>query len=58
MNNDVLVSICTLTFNHAPYLNKYFEGILMQKTTFKYEVIINDDCSTDGTKEILLEYVH
>lgn len=56
MNNDVLVSVCTLTFNHAPYLNKYFEGILMQRTTFKYEVIINDDCSTDGTKEILLEY--
>jgi glycosyltransferase involved in cell wall biosynthesis len=28
----------------------------MQKTTFPIEVIIHDDCSTDGTKEIIEEY--
>lgn len=56
MSEKALVSICTLTYNHAPYLKDYFDGILKQKTDFKYEVIINDDCSTDGTKEILLEY--
>jgi len=28
----------------------------MQKTNFKFEVLINDDASTDGTKEIIEEY--
>lgn len=53
---EIKVSICTLTYNHAPYLKEYFDGILIQKTNFRFDVIINDDCSTDGTKEILLEY--
>lgn len=56
MKNEILVSICTLTYNHAPYLKAYFEGILSQRCNFKYEVIINDDCSTDGTQEILLDF--
>jgi glycosyltransferase involved in cell wall biosynthesis len=29
----------------------------MQKTDFRYEIIINDDCSNDGTTEIIKEYV-
>jgi glycosyltransferase involved in cell wall biosynthesis len=28
----------------------------MQETTFKYEVIVGEDCSPDNTREILLEY--
>lgn len=51
-----LVSICTLTYNHAPYLKEFFNGILCQKTDFPFELIINDDCSNDGTQEILREY--
>lgn len=51
-----LVSICSITYNHAPYICQCLEGFLMQKTNFPFEVIINDDCSTDGTTEILREY--
>lgn len=55
--NEPLVSICCITYNHASYIRQCIEGFLMQKTNFSYEIIINDDCSTDGTTEIIQEYV-
>ena len=51
-----LVSICSITYNHAPYIRQCLDGFLMQKTNFPFEIIINDDCSTDGTTEIIKEY--
>lgn len=32
------------------------DSILEQKTTFRYEVLVGDDASTDGTAEIVEEY--
>ena len=52
-----LVSVICITYNHAPYLRQCLDGILMQKTTFPFEVVINDDCSTDGSTDIIKEYV-
>lgn len=54
--NTPLVSICSITYNHAPYIRQCLDGFLMQKTNFKYEIIIHDDASTDGTTEIIKEY--
>ena len=51
-----LNSICSITYNHAPYIRHCLDGFLMQKTNFKYEIIIHDDASTDGTTEIIKEY--
>lgn len=51
-----LVSICSITYNHAPYIRQCLDSMLMQKTNFPFEIIINDDCSTDGTTEIIREY--
>lgn len=51
-----LVSVCCLAYNHAPYIRKALDGILMQKTSFLFEVIIHDDVSTDGTIDIIKEY--
>ena len=56
MTEKPLVSIGCLTYNHAPYIRQCIEGFLMQKTDFPFEIIINDDCSTDGTTEIIKEY--
>lgn len=52
-----LVSICSITYNHEPYIRQCLDGMLSQKTNFPFEIIINDDCSTDGTTEIIKEYV-
>lgn len=59
MNNKkemIKVSICCITFNHEKYIRDALESFLKQKTNFKYEIIINDDASTDGTVKILKEY--
>ena len=56
MNEDIKVSVYTACYNHAKYIRKCLDSLLMQKTSFKYEIIIIDDCSTDGTKEIIAEY--
>lgn len=57
MEKNIYVSICSITYNHAPYIRQCLEGMLMQRANFDFEIIINDDCSTDGTTEIIQEYV-
>lgn len=56
MISDPLLSVCLITYNHEKYVRQALEGILMQKVNFPIEVIIADDCSTDSTREIILEY--
>lgn len=55
-NNIPSVSVCMICFNHAKYVRKSIDSILAQKTTFKYEILIHDDASTDGSSEIIKEY--
>lgn len=51
-----LVSICCLTFNHKPYIRECLDDFLSQKTSFAFEIVIGEDFSTDGTREIVFEY--
>ncbi len=55
---DILpvVSVFNWVYNHKEFIRESIESILMQKTTFPVEIIIHDDASSDGTKEIILEY--
>lgn len=50
------VSICCLTYNQKQYIKQTIDSFISQKTDFKYEIVIHDDCSTDGTIDILNEY--
>ncbi len=54
--SDILVSVCCSTFNHEKFISKALDGFLMQKTNFKIEILINDDCSVDNTASVLDEY--
>lgn len=56
MEGVPLVSICCITYNHAPFIRKCLDGFLMQETSFPYEILIHDDASTDGTDSIIKEY--
>ena len=51
-----LVSICCIIYNHVNYISECIEGFLLQRTTFPIEILIFDDASTDGTKEIIEKY--
>ena len=53
---DILVSILCTAYNHEKYIRDALEGFVNQKTNFKYEVIVHDDCSTDNTAQIIKEY--
>ena len=53
---DVLVSVCCITYNHARYIRQCLDGIISQNVNFNYEIIVHDDCSTDGTDKVVQEY--
>ena len=53
---EIAVSVFCRAYNHEKYIRRCLDGFIMQKTNFKFEVLINDDASTDHTAEIIKEY--
>lgn len=49
------VSVIIPNYNHAPFLVERIETVLNQTYT-DFEVILLDDCSTDGSRTLLLQY--
>lgn len=56
MNNKIMVSICCITYNHEKYIEEAIKSFLMQKTNFKFEILIHDDASLDNTANIIRKY--
>lgn len=50
------LSVIILSYNHENFIAEALESVLMQKTTFKFTIIVADDGSTDNTPKILSEY--
>jgi glycosyltransferase involved in cell wall biosynthesis len=55
-NNIQMVSVFCMVYNHEPYLHNCLEGFLMQKCDFNYQIVIGEDCSSDKSRTIILEY--
>ena len=51
-----LVSVVVTTYNHEPYLAVALDAILAQRCDFGVEIILGEDCSTDGTLSVCREY--
>lgn len=49
------VSVCCVTYNQENYISKCICGIFEQETSFPFEVIVHDDCSTDNTVAVIKE---
>lgn len=54
--NQPLVSVFVITYNHAPYIRECLDSILTQTFRGSFEICIGEDESTDGTREICQEY--
>lgn len=57
MNKKIKVSILCITYNHVNFIRDAIEGFLRQNVNFEFEIVVHDDASTDGTREVLHEYL-
>ena len=55
--DDIQVSVCVVTYNQEKYIAECLESLVTQQTSFKFEIIVGEDCSTDGTRAIVQQYV-
>ncbi len=51
-----IISCCCITFNQKDYIEEALDSMLMQETNYAFEIVVHDDVSTDGTREILQKY--
>lgn len=50
------VSVLVITYNHERYISQALDSVLMQQTSFDWEILVSEDCSTDRTRQIVKEY--
>lgn len=53
---EPLVTVVCMTYNQVSYIADALDGFVHQETSFPYEVIVHDDCSDDGTADIVAKY--
>ncbi len=51
-----LVSVHMITYNQERFIRRAIDSVLAQKTDFPFELVIGEDCSTDGTRQIVRDY--
>ncbi len=60
MSSDVtsrpMVSVSIITFNQIKYIGQAVESALEQVTDFPFEIVISDDGSDDGTRELCKKF--
>ena len=55
-NDGTMVTVVCVTYNQEDYIKDALEGFVMQNTSFKYKVLVGDDCSSDTTPKIIQKY--
>lgn len=56
VSSSPLVSVIVVTYQHINFIRQCLDGILMQEVDFEYEILLGEDDSTDGTREVCMEY--
>ena len=57
MSEAPIISVCVITYNHGKYIIQALESVLAQKCDWTFEVIVADDCSSDGTRDKIDQFV-
>ncbi len=47
------LSVCIVAYNHAQFIEQCITSALLQNVSFDYEIVVGEDCSTDGSRAIL-----
>jgi glycosyltransferase involved in cell wall biosynthesis len=55
-DDEALVSVIIITYNHERFIEECIDSVLMQETDFPFEILISEDCSTDLTHDIVRDY--
>jgi len=55
-NTQVKLSVLLITYNHENFIAQAINSVLMQRINFNYEIVVGEDCSTDGTREIVSNF--
>jgi glycosyltransferase involved in cell wall biosynthesis len=50
------LSVAMITYNHERFIAQALESALTQKVNFDYEIVVGEDCSTDGTRAIVSDF--
>lgn len=50
------VSVCIITYNQAAFIGHAIDSVVSQRVNFPMEILVGDDCSTDGTQAIIQSY--
>lgn len=55
-NDNTMVTVVCITYNHEKYIAQALDSFLAQKTNFKFKVFVGEDCGSDGTADIVRQY--
>ncbi|MPW28663.1 glycosyltransferase [Agarivorans sp. B2Z047] len=55
--SNLKLSVLIVAYNSERFIREAIDSVLNQDVDFKFEVIIGDDASTDGTRKIIEQYV-
>ena len=50
------ITVVVMTYNHKNYIGSAIDSILSQRINVDFDILIHDDCSDDGTREIIKRY--
>jgi glycosyltransferase involved in cell wall biosynthesis len=56
LNRNPLVSICVEAYQHGEYIQECLDSVLAQQTDFEFEILLGEDDSSDGTRNICINY--
>lgn len=56
ITEDVMFSVEVTTYNQREYIAQTLQSIIDQEHNYKYEILVSDDCSTDGTQGIIKQF--